>query len=322
MEKDKTAPVKKDVKKFVKKSLKRTGFVMYFAETALLAAMLAGAVFLWYNPQIIYEKIKDFYPRTETAKETAAVSEIKYVIPESVINSISQLNERVNSLSQKTDQFMNIKADSSVVLSMAEKMNRIEKKADALAKISNQSALILSAAMLVKESAASGQSFIYEAEILKNLSNSQPDIEKQIDYIYNNSSRHFVSDKTLEEKFNLIYGKMADQSKAEPAQDWKSRLIHKAKQYVHISEPSVQTSDPYNPQKVLKEIKALVNNGDLAMAINQLSEPENRRLIEEYPELNEWYQETQNKQKFYQAINQISSYSLSLMKAENLQNAR
>jgi len=320
MQKDKKEAPEKDVKKFVKKSIKRTGFILSFAETALLAALLAGAVFLWYHPQVIYEKIKGFYPQPE---KTAAAAEVKYVIPDSVVNSINHLKEQVNLLNNKTDHFMNIKADSSVVLSMTEKMNRLEKKAEAMAKLSNNGALLLSAALMVKESASQGLSFTYEAEILKTLSSSQPDLDSAVNYVYNNSSRQFASDKTLADKYRKIYNNIiAPQATSAEAENWKTRLLRKAKQYVKISEPRQNTEEADDSAKTLKEIENLVANGDLNLAVNQLSEPENRNLIETYPELNAWYQEARNKQKFYQSINKILAYSFSLMKAENLQNER
>lgn len=310
MEKDQN---RKDVKKFVKKSLKRTGFVLYLAETAILATLLAGVVFLWYNPQIVYEKIKNFYPQNER--------EVKYVIPETVTNAINSLNEQVKTLNGQTEQFMNVKADSSVVLSIVERMNTLEKKADSLAKISGNGALILSGAMLVRDAAERGNSFTYEAEILKTLSASMPEIEPEIEYVYNNSTRRFASEQSLINQYNQIYGEYNAPKESENT-NWKNRIINKAKQYVNISEPNSEESAAYNPKLVMSKARMLVNNGDLALALNLLDEPENRELLTENPSLNEWYQNAQNKQKFYQNLNKIAAFALALMKTENMQNVQ
>ena len=307
---------RKDVKKFVKKSLKRTGFALYMAETAILAAMLAGLVFLWYNPQIVYERIKNAYPQNEQS-----AGEVKYVIPEAVTNALNNLNEKVTVLGAQTEQFINIKADSSVVLSMVERMNMLEKKADSLAKISGNGALILSGAMLVRDAAERGNSFTYEAEVLKTLSGSMPEIEPEIDYIYNNSTRRFASEQSLINQYNQIYNDYITPKESENT-DWKNRIINKAKQYVNISEPKSEEPAVYNPKLTMGKVQMLVNNGNLALALNLLEEPENRELLEENPALNEWYQTAQNKQNFYQNLNKIAAFALALMKAENLQNVQ
>ena len=65
-------------------------------------------------------------PAAERPREK--ITEIKYVIPESVTNAINGLHDKVGKMETLTAQYMNIKADSSAVISLGERLDELEKR--------------------------------------------------------------------------------------------------------------------------------------------------------------------------------------------------
>lgn len=309
--------------------------VLFFIGALIFIPLFIAAGFYFYTfftllpdaPQKAPEKVLAYQPTTMIEKPQIVaeqeplsqpkITEVKYVIPESLSNSINKLNDKVGKIEVLSEQYMNIKADSSTVLNMVERLDNIEKKTLRLSQISNDGALILTAVLLIKETAANGQSFRYEAEILKQLASSQPDIAANIDYIYNNSSRNYASNQTLIAQYNRISQTVITGLNHEG--DWKTRLVRKIKQYVHISEPKTDKEN-LDEIAILNQIKTLVDEGQLLQAINELGKSENQKLLTN-EELNEWYKHVNSKLKFNQAISEISLYSLSLMKAEGFKHA-
>ncbi len=249
--------------------------------------------------------------KTSTARPQEPVTEIKYVIPESISNAINRLYDKVGKMENLTNQYMNIKADSSAVISMGERLDELEKRTTKLAQISNDGALILTAAIMIKENAATGQSVRFEAEILKQLAAAQPEIENQINYIYNNSSHQYPSDKNLISEFNQISDHII--SDFNHRGNWKDRLLRKIKEYIRIS----GTESEDREIKELKKIGKFVNEKQFAIAVEILSQVENKPLLAD-KKLARWYATTDSKLKFNRALSDISIYSLALMKTEKL----
>lgn len=241
------------------------------------------------------------------------VTEIKYVIPESISNAINRLYDKVGKMENLANQYMNIKADSSAVISMSERLDALEKRTAKLAQISNDGALILTAAMMIRENAAAGQPVRFEAEILKQLAAAEPEIETQINYIYNNSSHRYPSDKNLVSGFNQISGRLISDFNRRGS--WKDRLLRKINEYIRISGTENETPEI----KALKEIGKYVDDGQFTIAVEMLSQEENQPLLADR-ELARWYATTDSKLKFNRALSEISAYSLALMKTEGLKN--
>ena len=68
------------------------------------------------------------------------------------------------------------------------------------------------------------------------------------------------------------------------------------------------------PQNILSELKQNVDTAHFAQAISLLQTPEGQTLSQAYPSLHGWQAEASVHVDFYQAIGQISTYSLALMK--------
>lgn len=254
-------------------------------------------------------------PAAEQPREK--ITEIKYVIPESVTNAINGLHDKVGKMETLTAQYMNIKADSSAVISLGERLDELEKRTRRLSRISNDGALVLTAALMIRENAAAGQPVRFEAEMLKQLAAGRPEIETAVDYVYNNSSRQYPSNKNLTESFNRISGRIVYNLRHQGS--WKDRLLRKINEYIHISSPAADSRE--NAEiTALEEIKGYVDEGQFAIAVELLSRPENETLLADEA-LNKWFAITDSKLKFNRALSEISAYSLALMKTEGLKNA-
>lgn len=254
-------------------------------------------------------------PAAEQPREK--ITEIKYVIPESVTNAINGLHDKVGKMETLTAQYMNIKADSSAVISLGERLDELEKRTRRLSRISNDGALVLTAALMIRENTAAGQPVRFEAEMLKQLAAGRPEIETAVDYVYNNSSRQYPSNKNLTESFNRISGRIVYDLRHQGS--WKDRLLRKINEYIHISSPAADSRE--NAEiTALEEIKGYVDEGQFAIAVELLSRPENETLLADEA-LNKWFAITDSKLKFNRALSEISAYSLALMKTEGLKNA-
>ena len=254
-------------------------------------------------------------PAAERPREK--ITEIKYVIPESVTNAINGLHDKVGKMETLTAQYMNIKADSSAVISLGERLDELEKRTRRLSRISNDGALVLTAALMIRENAAAGQPVRFEAEMLKQLAAGRPEIETAVDYVYNNSSRQYPSNKNLTESFNRISGRIVYNLRHQVSR--KDRLLRKINYYIHISSPAADSRE--NAEiTALEEIKGYVDEGQFAIAVELLSRPENETLLADEA-LNKWFAITDSKLKFNRALSEISAYSLALMKTEGLKNA-
>ena len=254
-------------------------------------------------------------PAAERPREK--ITEIKYVIPESVTNAINGLHDKVGKMETLTAQYMNIKADSSAVISLGERLDELEKRTRRLSRISNDGALVLTAALMIRENAAAGQPVRFEAEMLKQLAAGRPEIETAVDYVYNNSSRQYPSNKNPTESFNRISGRIVYDLRHQGS--WKDRLLRKINEYIHISSPAADSRE--NAEiTALEEIKGYVDEGQFAIAVELLSRPENETLLADEA-LNKWFAITDSKLKFNRALSEISAYSLALMKTEGLKNA-
>ena len=245
------------------------------------------------------------------------ITEVKYIIPESISNSINELHDKVGKIETLTNQYMNIKADSSAVISLSERVDTIDKRTQRLNMLTNDGALILTAALMVKENAATGLPVRFEAEILKQLSASQPDISTSVEFVLNNSEKQYPSDKNLIKKFNTIRQQIADKAKHQGT--WKDRLLRKINEYIQISGPNFNQEEN-KMNTVLDEVGGYVDDNQFAIAVEILSKPENSSLLADNPDIENWFGITDSKLKFNRALNEICSYSLALMKTEGLKN--
>ena len=304
------AEVKKEQKKEGAKILTFIRSFLYCVEFIAVIGIFITIGFLWSQPQFASQKLNEFLDEYKT--HTPNEDNIK------IQNSIDNLMVQVNHLTEQNGYFMNIKANSSVILGIVERIDNMEKKVLKLSTLSNEGALILSSAMMIKEAASIGQSFEYEAEVLKYLSQNQIEIADEVDAIYKLSSSNLPSNKAIVDKFNIAYDRIVEDMKPAELTEWKDRIIQKIKEYVTIQRTDMPTKEKgYDKLTELNKIKKLVDNQDFISAINELLLPANLPIFED-SNIQEWISQTKIKLKFYQDLSKISAYTLVLMKTDKM----
>ncbi len=291
-----------------------------------IVALLGGAgYFVYTHPQVL-DKIK-FDKNDEQAANEALMLQVNQLqnqlasLQAQVLNQpapdLSVFENKVASLEKQNLNVIDSKADAAIVLGMLTRVDKLENRVDRLAKISDDGALILSAAMLVKQAAAEGDDFIYEAEILNQLADNASAIKKDVSVISEYSRNGVVSEVELVRQFNRIYSTSQREEKID-AKDWKERLNNKINEYIKINkvgEGAVKSAD----NSTLDEVAVLVNDGKLAKAV-KLIESSDSDDIKQNQLLQAWLADAQNTVTFNRAIRNIAAYCLAEMKVNNLKN--
>lgn len=284
------------------------GFRIFLSSLEMLVVFLVlfSGVYLWNNPTYLQK----FFPT-----ETHTIKEVKYAIPESINQSIDNLSAEISEIQDKNKHFLNIKADSSVVLSLVEKVNAIENKLQKFSQTSNEGALLLTSAMMIKEEISQGNSFVFEAQMLKTLSYNEPDISIDVEYIYKNSEKRFPSDKIIVDDFSKLYSKLVSKHTPPVETDWKKRIKQKVDEYVKVN----QQLDNVEENTVLNEldaIKQLVDNYEFSKVFEIVHASTNN--LKDEDGISEWMELIQTKQTVLKALQKIASQSLVIMKVQNL----
>jgi hypothetical protein len=298
-------------KKKRKKKLSAAHFFLYSAEFVIVIGVLAAAGLFWSNPEILSRQINKFLNTDNPQQQSEKDIQIQ--------NSIDNLTAQVNKLSAQNSYFLNIKADSSVVLGIVERLDLLEKRALKLSMISNDGALILSSVMMIKEAASIGQPFEYEAEILNHLSQDQISIQDEVKSIFSISGESLPSDIAIVNSFNDAYKKLLNKLKPSDDSPWQDKLSYKMKGYINIKLIKDGEEPEYNIVAALKTIQNYVESHDFVATTEELAKPENKPILDDQ-DISKWVAKAKNKLKFYRDISKIAAYSLSLMKAESVKN--
>ena len=293
----------------------------------LFFILLLGSVACWFymNPDVL-KNIKQITNNNQHQEQTVSmqISQLQNQVASlqaQILNipapDFSMFENKVASLEKQNLNVIDSKADASIVLGMLTRVDKLENRLDKLSKISDDGALILSATMLVKEAAEDGDDFIYEAEVLNQLTENNATIKKDVSVIAEFSRNGVVSEKELMRKFNLIYENILQEAKPE-AKNWKERFNNKLNEYVKISKIGENT--PKTEQgNVLNEILALIDEGKLTKAI-KLIESSDSDVISQNQDLQGWLADAQNLVNFNQSVRNIAAYCLAEMKVNNLKN--
>lgn len=294
--------------------------VFRFAEIMLLLSLASSAVYLWKNPQIA-QKWLNLEPKKEVQNNTPAeLNNIKQQI-ENINFIIKSDNEKMNMFKQQFGYFDKSKADAEEIIKLNNHYNQLQSQISKLKQTSNSGALILTAAMIVRDNVSHGISCNREAEALKILAGNIDSINQDVDFVSSHCDINFMSINSMINKFNSIYNDVEQALKPKTEADWKKRLLTKINEYVTISTPKPQNEEPkFNQLAVLKQIKQLVDNTDLAAATNEMDKEENFPLFEN-EDVKNWYNQTQQQLKFYQSLSNIISGALVIMKVEDVSNS-
>ena len=229
----------------------------------------------------------------------------------------SAFEKKVASLEKVNLNVIDSKADASIVLGMLTRVDKLENRLDKLVKISDDGALILSAAMLVRQAADEGGEFVYEAEILNQLTPETASIKKDVLVIVGYAHSGVASKKSLVYDFKKIETESQEVIE-ESAKNWKDRLNDKLNEYIKINkagENAIQAeknTDFYN-------LANLVSDGQFYRAV-KLIESSESDAIKQNQSLQKWLVKAKDMISFNEAIRNIAAYGLAEMKVNNLKN--
>lgn len=283
-----------------------------------------GAYWLYQNPSVWQKPLKqeELSAREETIN--AQIIQLQNQIAglqAQLLNlpqpDLSEFENKVANLEKMNFNVIDSKADASIVLGMLTRVDKLENRLDKVTKISDDGALILSAAMLVKQAAEEGGSFVYEAELLNHLTPEQASIKKDVSVIAEYARNGIASKRELIRRFNTIYA--AEQApQSEKSADWKERLNHKINEYIQINKvgEKSQETEAYTPWV---ELAALIDDGRINKAV-KLIESSDSDVIKQNQLLQEWLADARNMLIFNQVVRNIAAYSLAEMKVNNLKN--
>lgn len=239
---------------------------------------------------------------------------------------LDALNKKIENIANINNEILDSKASNAAIIGLLSRVDELDTKTKALSKVSSQGALILTAAMLVKDAAATGKPFEYEAEVLKQLATGT-NMEASAEKIAHIAPLGIASKNELINQFNQLFaeqnrhkfaqGEIKQEENAVPnqAEGWKEKINSKLNELIIIEyhedeEKNLQKAAPQD------EINKLVNEGKLEDAITRMNQ------IPEYKtaEFDQWQNEVKSADEFRRALNRIQALTLAVMKAENLKN--
>lgn len=230
--------------------------------------------------------------------------------------SLAEMKDRLNAIEKQNLNVIDSKADVALVLGLLTRMDKAEAQMGKLAKISDDGALILSATMMIKEAAAKGEPFAYEAEVLDLLARGDEKISQPVAEIVKYAPQGIKSKKTLTDGFNKIYTELLEQQKEEFAKTWKDRLISKLNEIIKVKRVKEEAPE-FEEDKVLEKAKKLVDAGKIAKAVSLLDEAQHKDAAADAA-LSGWMSEARARIEFDRAVSRISTHSLALMKVNYL----
>lgn len=295
-----------------------------FGTTLLLCGVVAvGGYGVWKNPQIL-QKIEGVFTSESKQEEVNQLDVLKQEVAllKKQLNAVenkqaqqvdtSLLEKRFETLEKFNQNVINSKADAAVVLGLLTRLDKAEFQLDKLNKITDKSAVLLTATMMVKDSAENGGSFVYEAEILNQLAQDTPEIQKPLAIIKQVSLEGVYNKAYLMQSFPEIYMQILDKYKNESEKTWKDRLNNKLSEYIKIQKKNQNSSDNQFFSQ-LNDIKILVNSGNIKKAVLALRYLPNQDLLNN-AELLDWMKKAEQKIAFDEAVSQISTYYLASLK--------
>ena len=305
-----------------------------------LVLILGAGWWLYKNPQVAGQGkawVQEAFKQPE--KQVENLSPVSKVNIENLQNQIAMLQSELFNLknsmpvsqepidTQKLDELynkfdaiektnMNIidsKADASAVLGMMSRLDVLEKKVGLISKTTDESALILTAVMLVKDAAGRGGSFVYEAEVLRQLAQNNPQLEDALSVIEKAAQDGVVTNARLINDFDDIYKTLLKKQKEAAAQTWKDRVLAKLSDFVKVRKVNEAEKEDIKILQNLKNIRSFVQEENFSRAAEELSLPENAVLAEDAG-LQKWLGQVSSKLDFERAVSKISTYSLAVMK--------
>ncbi len=226
---------------------------------------------------------------------------------------LDELYDKFDAIEKNNMNIIDSKADASAVLGMMSRLDTLERKVGYISKTTDESALILTAAMLVKDAAGKGGNFVYEAAVLQQLAQDNPQLGSALSVIEKSAQRGIVTNARLINEFEDIYFSVMKKQKDAAAQTWKDRILSKLGDFVKVRKVNEAEKEEIKILQNLKDIRNLVQEENFARAAEELNLPENAVLAEDEG-LQKWLRQVSSKIEFDRAVSKIATYSLAAMK--------
>lgn len=297
-------------------------------------AVIAGAGYLvWQNPQWL-DKAQNFFESRAVSLDSSENSSLSVKTEETTLlrKEVENLKKQVNLLQRMQkeqadtsvleEKFTNLekansaiidsKADVASVLGLVTRMDKAEQRIDDLSRVTDEGAVILTTAMMVKDSAERGGSFIYEAEILQQLAGSNVKLKAAVETINKYAEKGIENNVYLVKSFRKVYANLLQQQREEFEKTWKDRLNNKLSEYIKVKRINEDTPT-FKANQELADVQKAVNSGNIKKALADLQNINNKELLNE-PSLKDWLAKAQAKVEFNDAISRISTYYLAALK--------
>lgn len=230
--------------------------------------------------------------------------------------ALAEMKKRLSAIEKQNLNVIDSKADVALVLGLLTRMDKAEAQMNKLTKISDDGALILSATMMIKDAAAKGHPFVYEAEVLDLLAKGDEQISQPVAEIVQYAPKGIKSKRALAAEFNKIYAELLEQQKEAFAKTWKDRLNNKLNEIIKVKRVKEEAPE-FEEDKVLEKARKLVDAGKIAKAVRLLDEAQHKDAAADAA-LSGWMAEARARSEFDRAIRRISVHSLALMKVNHL----
>ncbi len=299
----------------------------------VLLIVSGGGLALYKNPQYI-EEIKSWFkqePKVDVYQpqlddHNQQISELNEQIRNlrQQIGAVSvrikepdfaPIYDRINMVEKINSQVLDAKANVSTVLGLINRMDNAEQKLDKLEIINDDSALILTATMLVKDAAATGKPFEYEAGVLSQVVRDNVKLQTYVSKIETFASKGVPTEFQLMKEFGEIYEQNLDASETDVVENknWKDRLLAKLNELVQVKKTNIVVPQSAK-NKIWSETYELVMNAKFEDAANNLR----GAGLADNADVASWIAKVNLHIEFEQLINKLAAQSLAIMKVKFL----
>lgn len=321
----------------------KTNFVPKMAAVVLLLAVLGGGWYMIQNPKFLnktQENEVSLNREIEGLKEQIALmnSQIQALqaeknqninreewekINNTFVKRTAILNKKINDSLKVNHDLLDSKASNSAVLGLVTRVDGLETKVRTLGKVSSQGALILTAAMLVKDAAADGRPFVYEAEVLRQLA-AGTNMETAAETIARLAPAGIAKPNMMIGTFNNLYAEQQNALKetnlktdvSAAGDGWKEKLNAKLSKLIVVEYNGDNSAGDVQNQNKEDKVYRLVNSGNLSAAV-LLMQAEPAYQGETFKK---WQEEYARLEEFNAALQKIQALTLAFMKVENIKN--
>lgn len=303
-------------------------------KSGVAIVVIAGAGYLvWQNPQWIDKAHSFFESRPKDFNSTVHSDYVEKIDDKTRLRQeIDSLKAQVALLQQMQSEqadttaleqkFVNLekannaiidsKADIASVLGLVTRMDKAEQRLDDLSRVTDEGAVILTTAMMVKDSAERGGSFIYEAEILQQLAGNNVKLKEPLAVINKYAEQGIENNVYLMKSFRKVYTGLLRKQREEFEKTWKDRLNNKLSEYIKVKRVN-ENAPEFMANQELAEAKAAVDSGNIKKALADLQNINNKELLND-TSLQDWMAKAQAKTAFNEAVARISTYYLAALK--------